>query len=78
MVKDGALWCVLVHFFHELNPRGGGGDMGSSPVLEQKALCPGLNEQENRKGGLVYSALTRGALIYAFAMLGSGGVGPDY
>lgn len=51
---------------------------GSSPALEQRALCPCLSEQQNRKGGLVYSVLTRGALIYAFAMLGSGGIGPDY
>lgn len=47
-------------------------------AMEQRALCPRLNEKQNRIAGLVYSALTRGALIYAFAMLGSGGVGPDY
>lgn len=63
----------------DLKTRGdSGSDMGSSPVLEQKAPCPRLNEQQNRKRGLVYSVLTRGALIYAFAMLGSGGIGPDY
>lgn len=55
---------------------------GSEPVLQKRppTILPFsllLNEQY-RKGGLIYSGLTRGALIYAFAMLGSGGVGPDY
>ena len=71
-LENRGLWCVL-------NTRGeSGSDMGSSPLLEQKAPCPCLEEQENRAGGLVYSGPTRGALIYAFAMLGSGGIGPDY
>lgn len=50
----------------------------TAAVTRAPAPCPRLDEQRNRKGGLVYSALTRGALIYAFAMLGSGGIGPDY
>lgn len=69
-----------------LNTRGDSGvGMGPEPVLEKRPPPPlhfpftlFLNEQQNRKGGLIYSGLTRGALIYAFAMLGSGGVGPDY
>lgn len=85
---DGKEWLLFFLFFrgvggdtifHEFNTRGySGSDMGSSPAMEQRALCPRLNEKQNRIAGLVYSALTRGALIYAFAMLGSGGVGPDY
>lgn len=32
--------------FHEFNTRGhSGSDMGSSPAMEQRALCPRLNEQ---------------------------------
>lgn len=40
-------------------------------------LWPGLNEQQNRteQEG---SSIQASALIYAFALLGSAGVGPDY
>lgn len=32
--------------FHEFNTPGhSGSDMGSSPAMEQRALCPRLNEQ---------------------------------